>query len=181
MPEYEGFYPDAYRLSDFTNVGLYPDLYTFKSKSFCQLTDSIEDGIKLISGETYEFLVSSAEQQNDVSVDVLCNATGKAVVEIVQSGLVINSGTNQGNSKETITLTSTAQDFKVRLRVLPLMVGKLAIAYFSNIKIKPNGSEYSFSLNDIFERTKIAPSGVSGSKIWVKVNGEWKQATVSII
>jgi len=178
--EAEGFYPDPYQLSDYSNVGIYPDNLTFKSKSFCPLVDSDDRGIKLISGETYEILVSSSENVNEVKVDVLCDTSGKAVVETVEDA-VVDSGSNVGTTAyETITVSSTANKFKIRFKVLPVSAGKLAIAYFKNIQIRLNGSTGIYNLDGFYERVKIRYT-YDGSTIWVKINGEWKQAISYVI
>lgn len=188
MAQYNGFYPDSNIWSDYRNRGFYASNDRFRSLGFDARVDLVSGvlAIRLKAGETYEIPIVSEKAINKVICGVSCDTIGKGAVEIVENGIVVDSYINSQAliypDKEDVVLYSSSTHFIVRFRVLPLTVGKVAIARFSSLAITPDGMTEAYALDEIMDKVVIRSiSGGSGSTVWVKINGVWKQANVNII
>jgi len=190
MAQYNGFYPDSNIWSDYRNRGFYASNDRFRSLGFDARVDLVDGvpAIKLKAAETYEIPVISEKSTNKITCGLSCDTVNKAMVEIVEGGIVVDSYTNSQAltypDKEDVVLYSSSTHFIVRFRfrVLPLTVGKVAIARFSSLAITPDGMTEAYALDEIMDKVVIRSiSGGSGSTVWVKINGVWKQANVNII
>jgi len=179
MAQVDGFYSDGYVLSDYNNAGIYCKAGLFRSRWYDQRTDSVNNGKKLRSGEAYEILINANDVPSAVKLQIKCSVTEKFVVEIEEDGVITDSKTNSSaNTWEEITLTLTKKRGKIRIRILPTVLGKVAVGYFKDVRVFMDNCFYSLDANfDEF----LLDASLNSNHLWVKINGVWTPAKVTII
>jgi hypothetical protein len=182
MAQVNGFYSDGYVLSDYNNTGIYYKAGLIRSKWYDPRIDSIDNGMKLISGKTYEIMINANDVPSAVKLQIKCNVAEKIVVEIEEDGVITDSETNSSaDIWEEITLTPTKSRVKIRIKILPIAIGKVAVGYFKDVRVFMNNCFYSLDSNfDEFMLDNFSNNNNS-NYLWVKINGEWKPAKITII
>lgn len=178
MTQFNGFYSDGYVLSDYRNTGIYIKTDLFRSRWYDPRTDSIDNGKKLISAETYEISINANDVPSAIKLQIICSVAEKIVVEIEEDGVITDSKTNSNaNTWEEITFTPTKKKVKIRIRMLPIALGKIAVGYFKDVKVFMSNCFYSLDSN--FDEFMLDTS-LNSHHLWVKINGEWKPAKAMI-
>jgi hypothetical protein len=182
MAQVNGFYSDGYVLSDYNNTGIYHKAGLIRSKWYDPRIDSIDNGMKLISGKTYEIMINSNDVPSSLKLQIKCGVAEKMVVEIEEDRVIIDSKTNSSaDTWEEITLIPTKKRAKIRIKMLPIDLGKATIGYFKDVRVFMNNCFYSLDSNfDEFMLDNFSNNNNSNN-LWVKINGEWKAAKVTII
>jgi hypothetical protein len=179
MAQVYGFYSDGYVLSDYNNAGIYCKTGLFRSRWYDSRTDNVNNGKKLISAETYEIMINANDVPSSVKLQIKCSIAGKMIVEIEEDGIITDSKTNNNaNTWEEITLTPNKKRAKIRIKILPITPGKVAVGYFKAVRVLMNNCFYSLDSN--FDEFMLDTS-FNSNCLWVKINGEWKPAKVMII
>jgi len=179
MAQVDGFYSDGYVLSDYTNVGIYCKAGLFRSRWYDPRIDSVNNGKKLRSGEVYEILINANDVPGTVKLQIKYSVAEKMVAEIEEDGVITDSKTNSNaNTWEDIILTPTKKQVKIRIRILPTVLGKVAVGYFKDVRVFMNNCFYSLDSNfDEF----LLDASLNSNHLWVKINGVWTPAKVTII
>jgi len=180
MAQVEGFYSDVYQLSDVDNCGIYTKPFEWRASWYDARIDSELSGKKLKAAESYEVLIRCDGVPDSVKLKIKCDYPGKMVAELVEDGTMIDSAANiNANSWEEVELTPTKERALLRVKVLPVIsVGKLPVGYFKDVRVFMRNFFYSLDSN--FDEFMLATS-LNSNHLWVKINGEWKPAKVTII
>lgn len=179
MAQVNGFYSDGYVLSDYNNAGIYHKAGLFRSRWYDPRTDSIDNGKKLISAETYEIMINANDVISAIKLQIKCSVVEKIVVEIEEDGVITDSKVNSSaNTWEDITFTPTKRRVKIRIKMLPIAFGKVAVGYFKDVRVFMSNCFYSLDSN--FDEFMLDTS-LNSNHLWVKINGEWKPAKLTII
>jgi hypothetical protein len=135
--------------------------------------------MKLISGKTYEILINANDVPSAVKLQIKCNVAEKIVVEIEEDGVITDSKTNSSaDTWEEVMFTPTKSRVKIRIKILSIALGKVAVGYFKDVRVFMNNCFYSLDSNfDEF----LLDTSLNSNHLWVKIDGEWKPAKVMII
>jgi len=178
MAQVNGFYSDGYVLSDYNNTGIYHKAGLFRSRWYDTRTDSIDNGKKLISAETYEIMINANDVPSAIKLQIKCGVAEKMIAEIEEDGVTTDSKTNSSaDTWEEITLTPTKRLVKIRIKMLPIALGKVAVGYFKDVRVFMSNCFYSLDSN--FDEFMLDTS-LNSNHLWVKINGEWKPAKAMI-
>jgi len=179
MAQVNGFYSDGYVLSDYNNTGIYYKAGLFRSRWYDPRIDSIDNGMKLISGKTYEILINANDVPSAIKLQIKCSVAGKIVAETEEDGVITDSKTNSSaDTWEEVTFTPTKSRVKIRIKILSIALGKVAVGYFKDVRVFMSNCFYSLDSN--FDEFMLV-TALNNDQLWVKINGEWKPAGVTII
>ena len=181
MAEYQGDYYDVTKQSWHVNSGIYFDKATKTSR----LRDGrYEDNgkVTLLMGEGWEINVICENVPDQFVINIWSEIEGNAEVMLIEDGQVVRSVfTTETETWEEIKLTPNKKRFLVRvvnrhsIQTAP-QVKKVVI---SNPAIRFGDGEYG--TNEWLSDIELKELVTSGSKVWVKVNGDWVQGSVGII
>lgn len=187
MADYQGFYygfTESFRVNEL----VFPKRHAMRSFEWAAKYEE-DYTIFMRAGYIYGLEIRTEKPNSKIEITVNCSLIGKAVIEYIEDMLNLIPADTYSNSKanedEIITFYAPKNYFILNFKVFPNPGGICPMATFKNLYIYPPGSgnppaRAAFCDFNSAE-VQIIGGGVSGSKVWVKIGGEWKTADVTVL